>query len=109
MASANIPLFPELDLQPRETAPVRFIKYVRRLENLFLATAISDPARQKAMFLHYIGEQANDVCETLKMPNVDTDNLEVSDVFKCTIKAFKDYFEPQRCTDHVNFMTRIWR
>jgi transposase InsO family protein len=102
----NLPVFPEFDLVPRETAPVRYNKYVRRLENLFAAMNIDVPARRKAMLLHYAGEQASDVFETLTVPAVDNTVEALNDVYKCAVHAFKDYFEPQKCLDHLVYAFR---
>jgi hypothetical protein len=107
MATAiGLPPFAEFDLQPRETAPIRFAKYVKRLENLFAAMAIDDPDRQKAMFLHYIGESAHDVYETLTIPAVSQDHADRSTPLNCAVKAYKDHLEPHKCTDHLVYLFR---
>lgn len=69
MATAiNLPTFPEFELQPRDTAPTRFEKYVKRLNNMFTAMGITHASRKKAMLLHYVGEETCDVFEILTVP-----------------------------------------
>ena len=103
MATAiNLPTFPEFELQPRDTAPTRFEKYVKRLNNMFTAMSITQASRKKAMLLHYVGEETCDVFETLTVP----EPTEGSDEYKTAVKAFADYFEPQKCIDHHVYVFR---
>ncbi|XP_074641194.1 uncharacterized protein LOC141898939 [Tubulanus polymorphus] len=107
MATAiGLPSFPEFDLQPRETAPIRFDKYIKRLENMFVAMAIDEATRQKAILLHYIGEPANDVYETRKISAVTPGDANRANEFKCAVLALKTHFEPQKCTDHLVYLFR---
>ena len=68
MAAINLPNFPEFELHPRETAPMRFDKYIKRLNNMFEAMNITKDSQQKAMLLHYVGEETCDIFETLSVP-----------------------------------------
>ena len=95
-APMNLPSFPEFELHPRETAPTRFEKYVKRVNNLFAAMNITKAAQKKAMLLHYMGEETCDVFETLTVPGPP----EGSDLYETTVKALADHFEPQKCVDH---------
>lgn len=45
----NLPTFPEFELQPRDTAPTRFEKYVKHLNNMFTAMGITQASRKKVM------------------------------------------------------------
>ena len=92
----NLPTFPEFDLQPRDTVPVRFEKYVKRLDNMFTAMNITRASQKKAMLLHYVGEETCDVFETLTVPEPP----EGSDEYKTAVKALADHFEPQKCVDY---------
>ena len=92
----NLPTFPGFDLQPRDTVPVRFEKYVKRLDNMFTAMNITRASQKKAMLLHYVGEETCDVFETITVPEPP----EGSDVYKTAVKALADYFEPQKCVDY---------
>ena len=103
MATAiNLPTFREFELQPRDTAPTRFEKYVKRLNNMFTAMGITHASRKKAMLLHYVGEETCDVFETLTVPE-PTDE---SDEYRTAVNAFADYFEPQKCVDHHVYIFR---
>ena len=92
----NLPTFPEFDLQPRDTVPVRFEKYVKRLDNIFTAMNITRASQKKAMLLHYVGEETCYVFETLTVPEPP----EGSDEYKTAVKALADHFEPQKCVDY---------
>ena len=84
MATAiNLPTFHEFELQPRDTAPTRFEKYVKRLNNMFTAMSITQASRKKAMLLHYVGEETCDVFETLTVPELTEGN----DEYKIAVKA----------------------
>lgn len=85
--AVNLPTFPEFDLQPRDTVPVRFEKYVKRLDNMFTAMNITRASQKKAMLLHYVGE-------------------ETCDVFETAVKALADHFEPQKCVDYRVYVFR---
>ena len=95
-ATMNLPTFPEFELQPRDTTPICFEKYVKCLNNMFTAMNITQACQKKAMLLHYVGEETCDVFETLTIP----EPTEGSDEYKTAIKALTNYFEPQKCIDH---------
>ena len=100
MATAiNLPTF---KLQPRDTAPTRFEKYVKRLNNMFTAMSITQASRKKAKLLHYVGEETYDVFETLSVPELTGE----SDEYRTAVKAFVDYFEPHKCVDHHIYIFR---
>ena len=92
----NLPTFAEFDLQPRDTVPVRFEKYVKRLDNIFTAMNITRASQKKAMLLHYVGEETCDVFETLTVPELP----EGSDEYKTAVKALADHSESQKCVDY---------
>ena len=100
--AVNLPTFPEFDLQPRDTVPVRFEKYVKRLDNMFTAMNITRASQKKAMLLHYVGEETCDVFETLTVPEPP----EGSDEYKTAVKALADHFEPQKCMDYHVYVFR---
>ena len=88
MATAiNLPTFPEFELQRRDTAPTRFEKHVKRLNNMFTAMSITQASRKKAMLLHYVGEETCDVFETLTVP----EPTEGSEEYQTAVKALADY------------------
>ncbi|CAB3984968.1 Hypothetical predicted protein [Paramuricea clavata] len=63
---------------------------------MFEAMNITKDSQQKAMLLHYVGEETSDILEMLNVP----EPTEGSDVFKICVKALAEYFEPQKCIDH---------
>ena len=89
--AVNLPSFPEFDLQPRDTVPVRFEKYVKRLDNMFTAMNITRASQKKAMLLHYVGEETCDVFETPTVPEPPDGS---------------DHFEPQKCVDYDVYVFR---
>ena len=103
MATAiNLLTFPEFELQPRDTAPTCFEKYVKRLNNMFTVMSITQAPQKKAMLLHYVGEESCDVFETLTVPEPTEGSYE----YQTAVKAFPDYFEPQKCVDHHVYIFR---
>ena len=100
--AVNLPNFHEFELQPRETAPTRFDKYVKRLNNLFTAMNITKAEQKRAMMMHYVGEETCDVFETLAIPDPPED----SDVYQTTVQAFINHLEPQKCIDHHVYVFR---
>ncbi len=91
MATA-LPTFPSFDPNADQGADVRFKKYISRFRNLIVATDIDDPKRQKALLLHYIGEEVNDIFDTLTV----SEPAEGETVLDVTIKALSDYFTPKQ-------------
>ncbi|XP_064463571.1 uncharacterized protein LOC135374561 [Ornithodoros turicata] len=65
----------------------RWLKWIARFENFLLAANITDPARKRAMLLHYAGEEVYDVFQTL--PNTGTD-------FDTAVTRLKEHFAPKK-------------
>ena len=89
-AMAALPTFPAFDLQGDLSQGWR--KYMSRFENLLLAMNITNAIRKKAMLLHYVGEEVNEILDTLDAPEA----TEEEDVFRKAEKALREYFPPQR-------------
>ena len=100
--AVNLPTFSEFDLQPRDTVPVRFEKYVKRLDNMCTAMNITRASQKKAILLHYVGEETCNVFETLTVPEPP----EGSDEYKTAVKALADHLEPQKCVDYHVYVFR---
>ena len=99
----NLSTFPEFELQPRDTTPTRFEKYVKRLKNnMFAAMNITRAPQKKAMLLHYVGNETCDIFETLTVP----EPAEWNDEYKIAVKALTDHFEPRKCVDHHVYVFR---
>ncbi|KAK2570065.1 hypothetical protein P5673_004810 [Acropora cervicornis] len=68
---------------------------------MFTAMGITQASRKKAVLLHYVGEETCDVFETRTVPE-PTDE---SDKYRTAVKAFADYFEPQKWAT-VNILSK---
>ena len=65
-----------------------------RFENILLAMNIANATRKKAMLLHYVGEEVDEIFETSEVQEVD----DAEDAFRKAEKALKNYFTPQNCS-----------
>ncbi|XP_046862941.1 uncharacterized protein LOC124456568 [Xenia sp. Carnegie-2017] len=86
-----LPSFPTFNLEEPDLRKA-WGKYVSRLENLLLAMNITNAARKKAMLLHYVGEEVNEILETLEIDEPDREE----DVSRKAEKALRNYFTPQK-------------
>ncbi|KAK3726804.1 hypothetical protein QZH41_007214 [Actinostola sp. cb2023] len=80
----------------------RWRKYVARFRNLLVALNIESKPRQRALLLHYVGEQVNDIFETL--PN--TDAGEDENPLDKAIDALTAYFEPKKNLAYEEYQFR---
>ena len=74
---AALPTFPAFDLQAGDLSR-EWTKYVSRFEYMLLAMNITNATRKKAMLLHCVGEEVNEIFETLEVQQADQDE----DVFQ---------------------------
>ncbi|CAB4025728.1 Transposon Ty3-G Gag-Pol poly, partial [Paramuricea clavata] len=81
---AALPTFPAFDLQAGDLSR-EWRKYVSRFENMLLSMNITSAVRKKAMLLLYVGEEVNEIFETLEVQAAD----ENEDVFTKAEKALK--------------------
>ena len=84
MATA-LPIFPEFNLRDQSNLAARWEKYLKRFNNLMTAMNITDASRKRALLLHYVGEEVNDLFETLPDTGEDKD-------FKKAHEALTQYF-----------------
>ena len=63
MATA-IPQFEPFDIHEDGPIAQRWRKWIKRLENFFVASAISDKKRQRALLLYYAGEEVSEIFDT---------------------------------------------
>ena len=64
--TTTLPPFPAFDItQDQGALGLRWKKYIDRFRNLIVALNIADKKRQRALLLHYAGEDVNDIFETL--------------------------------------------
>ena len=87
--ASTLPPFASFD--PRAT-PSK--KYVARFKNLIVALDITDTARQKALLLHFAGEEVRDILNNIILPEATADKDE--DPLEKAIDAFTNYFQPKR-------------
>ena len=60
----GLPVFPNFSV--REPAvDTRWKKWCARLENLLVGLDIKDDKRKRALLLHYVGEEVNEIFDTL--------------------------------------------
>ena len=89
MASNSIPYFPEFEAYS-DNASARWKRWLSRFKNMMVAMNVDDnDARQRALLLHYAGEQVYDIFETL------TDTGE-SDDFDKACEKLTAYFSPKK-------------
>ena len=63
-----LPNFAHFEVNADVDVAVRWRKWLNRFENMLTALTIDDPARMKALLLHYMGEDVYDIYETLHIP-----------------------------------------
>ena len=90
MASA-LPNFDPFDIHANGAIAQRWRKWITRLENQFVAAAITDKKRQRALLLYYAGEEVCEIFETL----VDTD-----DDFAMAKEKPTEYFDPKKNVEY---------
>lgn len=88
MASA-LPAFPEFSLRDQTNLATRWEKYLKRFNNLMTAMKMTDETRKRALLLHYVGEEVNDLFDTLPDKGEDND-------FKKASEALTRYFTPKK-------------
>ena len=89
---ATLPPFPSFDLSTDHGAlGTRWKKYVSRFRNLLVALNITNKKRQRAILLHYAGEEVNDIVDTL--PDAEAEGDE--DPLESLIIAVTNHFTPK--------------
>ena len=84
----TIPHFPKFETEEYTTISTRWEKYKRRFNNLCVAVNVIDDKQKLALLLSYIGEECNDIYESL-FPSGE------SETFPKAIKIFDEHFNPQ--------------
>ena len=96
MATA-IPQFEPFDIHADGAIAQRWRKWIKRLENLFVAAAISDKKRQRALLLYYAGEGVSEIFETLP---------DTGDDFEMAKTKLNAYFDPKKNVEFEIFTFR---
>ena len=101
--ASTLPPFPSFDPNPELGAPgTRWKKYVARFKNLIIALDITDTARQKALLLHFAGEEVSDILDILPEATADKDE----DPLEKAIDALTDYFQPKQNLAYEEYQFR---
>ena len=66
------PALPPFDPTEQPVGP-RWMKWLNRFDNYLVAADITDPARKKALLLHYAGASVHDIYDALPAPAAQTD------------------------------------
>ena len=69
----------------------RWKKWSGKFNNLMVALDITDDARQIALLLHYVGDETNDIFDTLTVANTDSTHTAIDNA----ISALTDHFVPK--------------
>ncbi|VDI11913.1 Hypothetical predicted protein [Mytilus galloprovincialis] len=88
--AASLPIFPSFPVH-ENNAEIRWRKWISRLENLFIGLNIKDSKRQRALLLHYAGEDVNEVFDTLDNTGED---------FCAAKHKLTAYFAPKKNTGY---------
>lgn len=101
MAEA-LPTFPSFVVDSDDSAGVRWTKWVSRFRNLMVAVNIVDRKRQRALLLHYAGEEVNDILDTLP----DAEAAEGEDPFEKAVTALNKFFTPKQNIEYQIYTFR---
>ena len=95
---AALPFFPPFipDSDPASTGP-RWTKWVKRFENFLTAMNVTEPKRKRALLLHYIGEVAYDIFDTMSETGEDYDTAK---------EKLSGYFRPKK---NINYEVYVFR
>ena len=95
---------PMFEMEPRDSAALRWSKWLDRVDNYLVATDIDSPTRRRAILLHLIGEDMYDIYKTMSIPKPDSDKGET--VYDVTKKALTDHFTPESSYEFELFQFR---
>ena len=82
--ATGLPTFPEFDFRDQTDLAARWKKYLKSFKNL-----MTDESRKRALLLHYIGKEVNNLFDTLTDKGKDTD-------LKNACEALTRYFTPKK-------------
>ena len=91
MATKTILDFTFFSLEPKHNASSRWQRWITRLDNYMVATGIDDDAQQKALLLHFCGEELHSIFETLTLSGATTDSN-----YKRAKITLTEYFMPNK-------------
>ena len=83
--------FDSFDIHADGAIAQRWRKWIKRLENLFVAADIKDKTRQSAFLLYYAEEEVCDIFETLPQSGDD---------FETAKEKLTEYFDPEKNVEY---------
>lgn len=90
--SYTLPIYDKFNVHSEGAVALRWEKWLRRLENLFVALNISDKRRKRALLLHYAGEEVQDIFDTLE-------NTGNQDDYTTATQKLTEYFNPKKMSN----------
>lgn len=94
--------YPHFDVSASGDVAIRWTKWVARFKNLMTACNITDDTRQRALLLHYAGEETHDIFDTLPVVAGDDDENELDKA----VKALTTHFAPKRNREYEVYKFR---
>ena len=116
--AAALPDFPAFDINAEPTSlSQRWQKWTSRFENLITALDIKDPARKKALLLHYAGQDVHEIYDTLPIPTAEPEPASTTeqtsstppvtqDAYQKAKTALDEYFMPKKNVDYETYVFR---
>ena len=104
----SLPSFPKFVVHSDEqSAGTRWLKWVDRLENLLTGMNINSAPRKRALLLHYVGDEADDIFDTFTEEQKNGAAVgETRDVYTIVKDSFSAYFTPKKNTSYEIFKFR---
>lgn len=87
--AVSLPNFHNFPVHESNTE-TRWRKWTSRLENLFIGMDLKDKKRQRALLLHYAGEDVSEIFDTL---------TETGEDYASAKKKLSEYFAPKKNTE----------
>ena len=86
--AVSLPNFPTFEVHLDGNTGPRWKKWVTRLERLLTAMNITDKQQKKALMLHFVGPEVDEIFDTLEDTEAETD-------YKDAVGKLTEYFAPQ--------------
>lgn len=92
----GLPLFQPFNINTT-ALDTQWKKWCSRLDNLLLGMDIQDEKRKRALLLYYVGEDVNDIFDTLQ---------DTGDDYGTAKSKLTEYFAPKKCTEYEIYKFR---
>ena len=97
VVASILPNFNPFDIHADGAVAQRWQKWIKRLQNLFVAGNIKDKKRQRALLLYYVGEQVCEIFETFPESGDDFDKAK---------EKLDAYFDPKKNIEYEIYTFR---